>query len=81
MNFWIIFLSLMIGAVVGFEFGKYIMSKRLSEMLKEFGEALKAKAEEAKKKQAETKEKLNQLTADFLKTLAKNDKNQEDDLK
>lgn len=57
MNFGMIFLCLLMGAIVGYEVGKYTVSKRIGEMIKEFADNLKKQAEEAqKKKENEKKE-------------------------
>ena len=77
MNFWIIFLCLVIGAVVGFEFGKYMVSKRVHDMLDKLGKELQKTADELKKKKelAETikQERTNNLAKLMTEILPKMD--------
>lgn len=83
LNFWIIFLSLLIGAVIGFEFGKASALRRLREFLEDIGKSMreaeeKAKAEqEQKKKEArEHWEHLKELL-DKAKTMDRPDEDKE----
>ena len=55
MNFWMIFLCLAIGALVGYEFGKYTVSRRVREALDKTIDDLKITLEAMKKKQEEAK--------------------------
>ena len=59
MNFWVIFLCLLFGAVIGFEFGKYTESRRIREAMKSLSEGMKEAAEKMQKfaeKEREQKE-------------------------
>ena len=71
MNFGMIFLCLAIGGLVGFEFGKYFIGKKVSRLFEDLAEKLKKEAEEARKKQEDTKSKIKQLTDDILQDLEK----------
>ena len=71
MNFGVIFICLLIGAVIGFEAGKYMVSKKVSELIKSLAGSLKKDAEEAQKKWQEADEKIAKLTADILRDLEK----------
>lgn len=73
MNFWIIFLCLVIGAVVGFEFGKYMVSKRVHDTLdnvaKEFqklSDDLKKKKEQEEILKQERQKNLTKLMTEIL---------------
>ena len=73
-SFGIIFVCLLIGAIIGFEAGKYITGKKISELLKEFADNMKKEAEESKKRREEELNNFNpaawKATIDILKTLS-----------
>lgn len=50
MNFWMIFLCLLIGALIGYEFGKYTVSKKIHGILSGVADDLKKTAENMKTK-------------------------------
>lgn len=60
MSFWVIFLCLLIGTVIGFEFGKYTVSKKVHVILDQFGNELKKAAAELEKKAEEARRKKEQ---------------------
>ena len=60
MSFWVIFLCLLIGTVVGFEFGKYTVSRKVHVILDQFGNDLKKAAAELEKRAEEAKRKKEQ---------------------
>lgn len=49
-NFTVIFLCLLVGAVVGYEFGKHTVVKRVKEIIADFGNHIKQEAEEMEKR-------------------------------
>ena len=51
MNFWIIFLCLLIGCIIGYEFGRYTISKKIHGILSIVADDLKKTAENMKKKE------------------------------
>lgn len=53
MSFWMIFLCLLIGTVVGYEFGKYTVTKRVRVYLDDAIRNLKITAENLQKKKAQ----------------------------
>lgn len=55
MNFWIIFLCLVVGCVIGYEFGKYTVANKLKSILDEIGENLKREVEKQKADQEQKK--------------------------
>lgn len=65
MNFGVIFLCLLFGAIVGFEFGKYTESRRIKEALKGISEGVKEATERvqklAEKQKEQTDNQLNRL--------------------
>lgn len=69
MNFWIIFLCLLIGCLIGFEFGKYVTSKKVGEIMKVFADNLKREAETAQQKREMAQKKLNSAIDDLLKDI------------
>lgn len=62
MNFWIIFLCLLIGAVIGYEFGKYTVSKKIHGILSGVADDLKKTAENMKKSEP-VRTKVNPLVS------------------
>ena len=56
MNFWMIFLCLLFGAIAGFEFGKYMESRRIREVMKSLSEGMKEAAEKMQKMAEKQKE-------------------------
>lgn len=63
MNFWMIFLCLLFGAIMGFEFGKYTESRRIKEAMKGISEGVKEAAEKMQKLAEKQKEQAdNQLS-------------------
>lgn len=65
MNFWLIFLCLLFGAIAGFEFGKYTESRRIKEVMKSLSEGMKEAAEKmqklAEKQKEQADDQLNRL--------------------
>ena len=51
MNFWMIFLCLLIGCVIGYEFGRYTVSKKIHGILSGVADELKETAEKMKKRE------------------------------
>ena len=69
MNFGMILLCLLIGCVIGFEFGKYIVGKKVGQMLTNVAENLKKEAAEAQKKKEDRQNKLKQFMDEAQKYL------------
>lgn len=79
MNFWWIFLCLLIGTVIGYEFGKYTVTKRVRVYLDDAIKNLKITAENLQKKKehedvlkAERQENLKKLFAEVLPKMEPN---------
>jgi len=70
MNFGMILLCLLIGCVIGFEFGKYIMGKKIAELLSKTAENMKKEAEEAQKKRDNLKAKWDEAFMKVLDSIA-----------
>ena len=49
MNFWLIFLCLLIGAVIGFEFGRYTVASKVKALIGTLADEMKKAAEDLKK--------------------------------
>lgn len=71
MNFGIIFLCLLIGAVIGFEVGKYMTQKKISELLGKFSEDLTKKAKEAEERRDKLRKDFDKVMDDILEDLKK----------
>jgi type VI protein secretion system component VasK len=69
MNFAIIFLCLLFGAIVGFEFGKYQATKRIQEALNKLADSMREEAQRKKEEQQERwdhfRDTLNQIAKDI----------------
>ena len=68
MNIGSIFVCLLIGAIIGFEAGKYVMGRKVSEMISAFADQLKNAAEDIKKK-AQEEEEIKKERAETLRRL------------
>ena len=71
MNFGMIFLCLLFGGIIGFEVGKYTMSKKINDILKTFADTIKKETEEAQKKRDAVRERLNDMADQILNDLKK----------
>ena len=61
MSFWIIFLCLVIGAMVGFEFGKTAENRRIREAMNSISEGMREAAEKIQKMSEKQKEQANHI--------------------
>lgn len=59
MSFWVIFLCLLIGAVIGFEFGRYTAIRKVKDTLSAISDGIKETTEKMQKMANETKTKGN----------------------
>ena len=57
MGFWMIFLCLLVGVFIGFEFGKYVMSRKVRDILDGVSRELQKTADELKRKKEQAEEK------------------------
>jgi len=75
MSIGMIFVFLLVGAIVGFEFGKYMTAKKVEQAIREITNAMQKEAEAARKKKEEARATFNksidELCATFAKTFEK----------
>lgn len=69
-NFWIIFLSLLIGCVIGFEVGKHTATKKIQEFLNKIGEDLQKAAQKQKEDQEQKKKEAEEALKNLEKIFA-----------
>jgi len=73
MNFWIIFLSLLVGALLGYEFGKWVVSQKMKELLNNMAEYAKKAAEDLKKNQMKNQISMTEVKSSETKEMMPNE--------